>query len=301
MTGLTLANGRYVLGEALGHGGSAQVFRARRSSDSQDFAAKIIRIEVREDARALAARYERLAELRHPHILEILDIGISHDALYIISPLAAEGSLRQLLHRSQLEPQRALQIIRHVADALQYVHTRGLLHLDVKPANILLAAGGTPLLSDFGLQQPEPAPDGRKRVRGTPAYMAPEQCTLAPVGPPTDQYALGITSFELLTGRRPFSGSTPDDMLRRQVVETPPLPTSVNRALPHQVDAVVLKALAKDPRDRYAHIAAFADALVEAMASARRVAPPPATGAETEPTTEVLTLQLRPTARHQRM
>jgi serine/threonine-protein kinase len=288
VTPVSISHGAYVVGQALGRGGSARVFRAQRSSDGREVAAKVIPVGELEDAAALVARYQRIAELEHPNILRIFDVGISDEMLFVISPIAAEGSLRQLLQRGQLQHDLALRLIGQLADALDYLHRRDILHLDVKPANVLLAAGRHPLLGDFGLLPPRSS-----RIRGTPAYMSPEQCRLGPVGPAADQYALAVCSFELLTGQRPFVGGSPYTLLRRQVAEPPPPPTSVCPGLPADVDRVLLKALAKDPHQRFPTVEAMAAALIRAMAGAGPAAPPPRRRAsDDERTLEVVTIDL---------
>jgi serine/threonine protein kinase len=302
VSGSTIANGKYVLGEALGHGGTAHVFRAHRSTDAQALAAKVIPIRDIDNPPALVARYEQIARLEHPHILPILDVGISRDVLFVISPLAEEGSLRQALQHGVVHRKLAVELIVHIADALQYVHGRGLVHLDVKPANILLTRGLHPLLGDFGLIQPAPNLTGRARVRGTPAYMAPEQCTLGTTGPATDQYALGITTFELLTGRRPFSAESPDELLRRQVLEPPPLPSRVSPDLPPDLDRVLMKALSKNPRQRFPTVGDFALGLTDVMTRASSAAVMRRqTSTDDELTLEVVTIELRPGVSGRRM
>jgi serine/threonine-protein kinase len=294
-------DGSYVLGEALGRGGTAQVFRARHLTDPQELAAKRIPLRDADDERALLAHYAHIARLQHRHILPILDVRIGDGCLYVISPLAAGGSLRERLRRSHLEPRQALPLIRQIADALHYVHAQHCLHLDIKPGNILLAAEDTPVVSDFGLPPRHPGSTGRALVRGTPAYMAPEQCTSGQLSPATDQYALGVISFELLTGFRPFSGSAPDDLLRRQVSEPPPSPTSLHPGLPREIDTVVLKALHKDPRQRYPDTVAFAVALERALASAASLTAPSGDRADPDHTLDVATLELDRSALRPRM
>lgn len=297
LTGTSLHNGAYVLGEALGRGGTACVYRARRVSDSANVAAKVVTLDDIENVAALVDRYQRIARLSHPHILPIYDIGISDQVLFVITPLAEEGSLRQLLQRELVPTELAIRLISHIADALHYLHNRGIVHLDVKPANIMLAARSHPLLGDFGLLELEPGPSGRIRVRGTPAYMSPEQCRLEPVGPASDQYSLAITSFELLTGRRPFSGSSPGETLLRQSAEPPPSPRLLQPSLPAEADAVVLKALAKYPQERFPSVSAFARALSKAMVDAPP-GPPPEHWVEAreETTLQAVTLELAPGA-----
>ena len=337
----TIGNGRYALGEALGHGGSGQVFRARRFPDAQEVAAKVIPIRDADEPVALLGRYRQIAQLEHPHILPILDVGISEDVLFVISPLASGGNLRQLVQRGQLEAHAVVGMVGQIADALRkdrYLHFRrsrvaglGRVCLDHfrlafgrnrHRLSFLLtvssAAGPLtkpvpfwresikllydhPLLADFSLMQPVSGPAGRSRVRGTPAYMAPEQCTLGPLGPATDQYALGVTTFELLTGQKPFVGESPREMLRRQVCEPPPSPTSVNPALPREVDGVLLTALAKAPHHRYPDLAAFVVALTNALAHSPSVAPAPGLARAADRTLDAITLELEPSASRQRL
>ncbi len=295
--------GAYVLGEPLGQGGTATVWRARSSADGAEVAAKILSLDDVDDPPVLLARYQRIATLDHPHILPILDVGVADQTLYVVTPLAQGGSLRQLLQRGQLDRHLTLQLLGQVASALQYLHAREIVHLDVKPANILLGDGGHPLLGDFGLVQPRPGPTGRPRVRGTPAYMAPEQCLAAPLGPASDQYALAVMSFELLTGRRPFIGGAPETMLLRQVSEPPPAASHVCPQLPREVDAVLMRGLAKDPSLRFSSVASLAAALRRALASAPAGAPPhdanapPAAATLDLVTLEPVTVELAPGGR----
>ncbi len=289
--------GAYTLGALLGRGGTSTVRRARRASDGTQVAVKTVPLESLDDPAALLARYRRIAALDHPHILPILEVGTSDAVLYTVMPLIAGGSLRERLQRGPLGRQFALHVIDHIAGALDYLHAREIVHLDVKPANILLGDAEHAFLSDFGLVQPRATRSGRTRVRGTPAYMSPEQCLGTPTGPASDQYALAVMSFELLTGRRPFAGGTPDAMLRRQVHEAPPAASSVSPDLPREVDSVLLKGLAKNPSQRFAHVADLAQALRHASSGAP--AGPPAYAAAASSTTrtlEVATLELVPAA-----
>jgi serine/threonine protein kinase len=292
LTVASLCRGAYLLGAPLGKGGTASVYRARRSTDAEEVAAKVIPVTEIEEPAQLLSRYRAVARLSHPNLLPIYDVGISEQVFFVITPLAGEGSLRQLLHYGQLSANVAVRLISQVADALQYLHDRGIVHLDVKPANIMLAAGRRPLLGDFGLLQLEPGPTGRPRIRGTPAYMSPEQCRLEPSGPASDQYALAVTSFELLTGRRPFVGSTPAEMLLRQSAEPPPSPRALCPSLSYEVERVVLKALAKYPGQRFPTVAAFAHALERAVLGAALGARPPLRAAADEATLDAVTLEL---------
>jgi serine/threonine-protein kinase len=287
----------YTLGEPLAQGGTATVRRARRSRDGADVALKTVPLASLDNPAALLARYQRIALLDHPHLLPILDVGISTTVLYVAMPLIEGGSLRKVLQQGPLDRHFALALIAEVASALHYLHACDILHLDVKPANILLGDGEHPFLADFGLIQPSATREGRIRVRGTPAYMAPEQCLAAPTGPATDQYALAVMSFELLAGRRPFVSSTPDAMLRRQVTEPPPPITSIAPELPRGLDAILQRGLAKDPSGRFGSVADLAEALLRALAGELSGLPAHAVDAASDAKTlEAVTLELAPTA-----
>ncbi|HEX6481853.1 MAG TPA: serine/threonine-protein kinase, partial [Ktedonobacteraceae bacterium] len=192
----------------------------------------------------------------------------------MVMPFCPEGSfadwLKQRRDRGLLPPQDVVQLVRQAADALQYAHDRGIIHRDVKPANFLIRSNSDNpncpdlLLADFGVARITAAATRTSQsVRGTPVYMSPEQWSGAPV-PATDQYALAVMAFELLTGRAPFQGNTNQVMYQHLMAPAQP-PSAFNPALPSSVDAVILRALAKDPSERYLTISEFARALQQAL------------------------------------
>lgn len=199
-------------------------------------------------------------------------------------PYRAEGSLINWLRsrgsREPLPPQDVAHLVRQAADALQHAHDRNILHMDVKPSNFLIRnRQETPerpdlLLMDFGIAKAIDATKGSTTSRGTLAYMASEQWNGHPV-PASDQYALAIMAYEMLTGQLPFRGNDMQ-MMYQHMQATPVPPSSLNARLPRAIDAVILRALAKNPQDRYPTIRAFADAFQQAtVASNNAITPPP--------------------------
>ena len=292
---------KYVLREPLGRGASSAVFRALRTSDSATVAAKLIPVPDAGMAASIMDRYRRLMQLApHPHLVSILDVGIARDtgAVQVIMPLIDGGSLSDRLRQRETwpPPAESARIVRQLGSGLQHLHDHGLVHLDVKPSNVLLSNAAEPLLTDFGISR-EIALDVQRsagRVHGTPAYMAPEQCLLQPVGPATDQYALAIVAYVLLTGRLPFVGATPRDILQQQVRRSPPPPTDVCPALPRPVERVLLTGLEKQPRERFPSVTAFAFALEQAVGTAAWApdATPVQLVPETVPTLDAPTLEV---------
>jgi eukaryotic-like serine/threonine-protein kinase len=288
-----LADAGYVLGERLGRGGSSTVFRALRQVDATDVAVKLMSVGDDHAAARLLQQYRRLAALDHANLVKILDVGRAGDTLYVVMPLAANGSLSGRLRdgSSWPSPRSAAEIVTHVAHGLQHLHDQGLVHLDVKPANVLLGDADRPLLADFGLSQLiGTAP---VRVRGTPAYMSPEQCHLQGIGPASDQYALAVVSFLLLVGWLPFVGQTPRAILHQQVSRPPPPPREICPALPSRVERVLLIGLAKQAHERFASVNAFAFALDRAVGLGEWTQTPAANDAlSADDTLQAVTLEL---------
>jgi hypothetical protein len=193
--------------------------------------------------------------------------------VYLVMPLIPGGTLREhLAKRGALPLAEAVSILEQVAGALQYAHERGLIHRDVKPANILLSAEGRALLSDFGivrLVQKEDTAATLTRIGafvGSPEYAAPEMVVGQAIDQRVDVYALGVVLFQMLTGKLPFSGPTPVALMMLQAQQPPPAPRSLNAAIPPAVEAVILKALAKKPAERYQSAAELLAALRAATA-----------------------------------
>jgi serine/threonine-protein kinase len=261
----------------LGRGGMGQVYRARDPRLDREVAIKVLADTLSQEPGYLE-RFRRearaVAKLNHPNIVQVYDFGEQGDLTYLVMPLIPGGTLRDLLaQRRKLPLTEALSLAEQVASALQYAHERGLIHRDVKPANILLSAEGRALLSDFGivrLVQKDEASASLTRMGafvGSPEYAAPEMVTGGRVDQRVDIYALGVMLFQMLTGQLPFAAPTPMALLMMQTQQQPPSLRSLNPAIPPAVEVVVLKALAKKPEDRYQTAAALMNDLRAAAAA----------------------------------
>ncbi|TMC17128.1 MAG: hypothetical protein E6J33_08315 [Chloroflexi bacterium] len=219
-----------------------------------------------------------MAALEHPNILPLYDFGEETyedtTMTYMVMPFCTDGSLagwlRQRASTGTLSPKDIAYVIEQAAEALQYAHDHQVIHLDVKPSNFLLRANRknpdhpTLLLADFGIaRNSATAASSSRTIRGTPTTMAPEQWSSTPV-PASDQYALAVMAYELLAGRPPFVGSMEQLMYQHFSVQPAP-PSTYNPQLPKAIDAVLLRALAKKPEDRFPSITAFASALEQAV------------------------------------
>jgi hypothetical protein len=219
-----------------------------------------------------AARFRReaqaIAHLRHPNILDVYDFGGYQGTPYMIVEYVPGGSLANRLEGGVLDQPTALSFLRGIAAGLDYAHINGVVHRDVKPANVLLTTSDTPVLADFGLaklMQGSSLKSMTGVTTGTPAYMSPEQVTGSHVGPAADRYALASIAYEMLTGVIPFDGEALLELLYAQVHREPPRPSSRNPLLDAGVDAVIMRGLAKDPAARWETCTAFVEALDAAV------------------------------------
>ncbi len=260
--------GRYHLLEQLGAGGMATVYKAFDTRLERTVAVKVIRTDVNQDPEFLS-RFDReakaLARLSHAHIVRVLDAGESGGVPFVVMDFVGGGTLTQRLGRALYAP-TAARLLAPIARALEYAHAQGIIHRDVKPANILLTDDGRAMLSDFGIAKlldPTSANTGLTMTGvgiGTPDYMAPEQ-GLGRATPQTDLYGLGVVFFEMVTGRRPFEADTPMAVLVKHAMDPLPRPRDLVPDLPAEVEQVLLRALAKRPEDRYPDMGTFAAAL----------------------------------------
>jgi serine/threonine-protein kinase len=250
---------RYVVEDQLGEGGMALVYRARDLEQNRTVALKVLRPEM--TAAVGAARFLREIEIErrldHPNILPMLDWGWAGGSLYYAMPCVDGETLRDRIRRErQLSLEDAATIAQDVADALDYAHRQGVIHRDVKPANILLPAGPA-LVADFGIARAVTAAGGEQLTGsgvglGTPEYMSPEQTSAASsVDNRTDIYALGCVFYEMLAGEPPFTGATVQVVTARHAKATPPFVRTIRPSLPPSVDAAIHRALAKSPAARF--------------------------------------------------
>jgi hypothetical protein len=248
--------GQYRVVEQVGRGGMATVYKGFQPALNRYVAIKVLPAFFAEDPQFLERfrqEAQTVSQLRHPSILAVFDFGEQDGVTYMVSEFLGGGTLEQRLGQP-LPLEQAGALLTPIAQALDYAHSRGMIHRDVKPSNILLADDGTPVLTDFGVAR---IVAGTTRLTstgvavGTPEYMAPEQAAGDPATPAVDRYALGIVLYELLTGRTPFQAETPVAVALAHLHKPLPLPRTLNPSLPEGADAVLLKALAKDPNDRY--------------------------------------------------
>jgi serine/threonine protein kinase len=211
---------------------------------------------------------QAIAQMRHPNIVNVYDFG-EHDGVpYMIIEYVPGGSLANRLANGPLDIATALKYLRGIAAGLDHAHALGIVHRDVKPANVLLEKDDTPVLADFGLAkllQGSSLKSMTGVTTGTPAYMAPEQVTGTKVGPAADRYALATIAYEMLTGVIPFDGDGLMELLYAHVHREPPPPSTRNKTLGPRVDAVIMRGLAKDPGARWESCTAMIDALDAAL------------------------------------
>ena len=271
--------GGYQLLERLGQGAMAQVYRARDPTSGAEVAVKILYPHLTGDE-GFVARFRREAQaaasLDHPHIIRILDHGTEGDLSYLVMELIDGPSLKDVLERREepLSPDEAVRLVTTLAEALEHAHRQGIVHRDVKPSNVLLRGGrlDDPVLTDFGVARMVEATvaTAAGTTLGTPTYMAPEQGEGKPGDARSDIYALGVILYELLTGRPPFEADSPYALILRHIHTPPPSPRTLRPALPKPLEAVTLRALAKEPAARYPSAAAFAEALRRSLIPAPR-------------------------------
>src|SRR5579885_3133497 len=272
--------GQYRLLRLLGEGGFAEVYRGEHVHLGTLAAIKLLSAKLSaEEIERFRQEARTIARLRHPHIVRVLDFGVEGSVPYLVMDYAEGGTLRTLHPKgTQLSPEAIVPYVQQVASALQYAHDQKLIHRDVKPENMLLVESGEVLLSDFGIAIVSQSSryQSTQDTAGTIAYMAPEQIQAHP-RPASDQYSLGIVVYEWLTGERPFTGSM-GEVLAKQISVPPPPLCEKRPDLSPELEQVVLTALEKDPKARFASVQAFATALTQAsqMSQPPLVRPAPA-------------------------
>lgn len=290
----------YRLERLLGTGGFAEVYLATHIHLNVQVAIKVLHTRLREEKMDLFHNEARaIANLKHPHIVRMLDFGIEEGQIpYLVMDYLPGGTLRQYFSRGAPLPLSEIALyIRQIAEALQYAHDARYIHRDVKPDNMLMTADNHLLLSDFSLAviAHNTSSQSTQQIAGTAIYMAPEQIEQYP-RPASDQYALGVVAYEWLCGQPPFSGTVLEIATKHCLVPPPPLHIH-NPTLPPAVEKVVLRALEKDLQARYPNIREFAQALQQASHTSTAIAVRPQKEAETPPLADILPTEIRPSYR----
>ena len=248
------------------------VYRAYHAQLERTGAIKVMQAITPDPDTVARFRHEAqaIAKLRHPNIVDVYDFGEYQGTPYMIVEYIPGGSLAGTMAHGAPDQATALKYLRGIAAGLDYAHGHGVVHRDIKPANVLLTNEGTPVLADFGLAkllQGSSLKSMTGVTTGTPAYMAPEQVTGHQVGPAADRYSLATIAYEMLTGVIPFDGEGLMELLYAQVHRLPTPPSARVASLGTEVDAVLMKGLAKDPASRWASATEFVDALESALSA----------------------------------
>jgi Protein kinase domain len=262
--------GQYEVQEFIGQGAMGTVFRAYHAQLARTGAVKVMHALSPDKDSIARFRHEAqaIARMRHPNILNVFDFGEYEGMPYMIVEYVPGGNLAGRMGQGPLDRGTALRYLRGIAAGLDYAHSQGIVHRDVKPANVLLEKDETPVLADFGLAkmlQGSSLTSMTGVTTGTPAYMAPEQVTGHEVGPAADRYSLATIAYEMLTGSIPFQGQGVIELLYAHVHLDPALPSSLKPELNQSVDAVIMRGLAKEPRSRWGSCEAFVTALGAAL------------------------------------
>jgi eukaryotic-like serine/threonine-protein kinase len=247
-------------------GGFGEVYEAEHVRRKTPAAVKVLNMRLTGHSLKSFLKEARAIRLRHPHILEMLDFDAEGDTPFLVMVYVPRGSLRDCYPPgTKLPLETMVSYIKQVAEALQFAHDEGIIHRDIKPENMLLEQGDSVLLADFGLSVVAHTTMSQQLedIVGTVSYMAPEQIQQMPRRE-SDQYALGVVAYEWLTGCCPFRGS-PIEVISQHLAASPPPLLAQAPGIPLPVEEVVLKALAKDPKERFASVRDFAQALEAAL------------------------------------
>ena len=264
--------GQYQIVEQIGVGGMATIFKAYQPSIDRYVAVKILPSQLAEDenfVKRFAHEAKAIAALEHPHILPVHDFGTEGKLNYMVMRYVEGGTLSNLMGKS-IPHERIVQIVGNVARALDYAHEQGVIHRDIKPSNILIDKHGEVLLTDFGIAKMVEGSSSTQltaagSILGTPAYMSPEQAQGQKIDGRSDIYSLGVVLYELLTGRPPYEAETPFAIVLKHINDPLPPPRSVKPDIPEPFERVVLKAMSKDPTQRFETASDMEQALQKAL------------------------------------
>ena len=272
LEGKTLGN-QYELRRLIGSGGMGAVYRGIQVNLQRDVAIKVLYNRLSSDSEYLE-RFNRealiAASLEHPHIVPVYDYGTEGDVNYVVMRLLTGGSLEERFgHSKEVDRplpsvHEILDVLRQLAGALDYAHSQGIVHRDIKASNVMFDRHGSAFLVDFGIARLTEVTSkltGTGMTLGTPSYMSPEQWRGEQAGATSDQYSMGVMAFALLTGELPFDAPNPHALMYKHLSEAPPDPAALRPELGDGVSAVFEQVLAKAPNDRYDTVTAFVDAI----------------------------------------
>jgi len=248
--------GRYEVKEELGRGGMATVYRAYDPSFEREVAIKLLPREFLHDPQ-FRDRFKReiktIAALEHPAIVPVYDVGEEDGVPYFVMRYMTGGSLAQQINKGIFSLQDAARIIERLASALSYAHTKGVVHRDLKPDNILFDGNGEPFISDFGVAKFSGSSGDLtgSGIIGTPAYMSPEQAQGEKIDNRSDIYGLGVIIFQMLSGQQPYKADTPMGVVVKHITDPIPEIHKITPNLPEEADTIIKTALAKDREQRY--------------------------------------------------
>ena len=293
MNGSVLGD-RYQVEARIGAGGMAEVYRGFDPVLNRTVAIKVLSPQFARDT-SFVQRFRREAQaaarLNQPNIVAVYDTGADDGTQFIVMEFIEGRTLAEFLDTGRKPtPVQAAEIAQKICDALSSAHAQGVIHRDIKPGNVMVTRDGTVKVMDFGIARvlgPETAPQ-TSAVLGTASYLSPEQAQGNPVDARTDIYSLGVVLYEMLTGRPPFMGDTPVAVAYKQVNETPSIPSELNTDVPARLDAVVMKALAKNPSNRYQTAEEFSADLDRVIKGQEVEATPLMAGAGTAAATQVI-------------
>ena len=275
--------GRYKIKEELGHGEMGAVYRAFDPSFNREVAIKVLPLEMMRNLKILA-RFRRelkmIALLEHPAIVPVYDVGEENGQPYYVMRYMSGGSLRRWLRNGKLSLQETADIIERIALGLEYAHRKGIVHRDLSPDNILFDNHNNPYITDFSLAKliaDTFRTNSGNGFIGTPEYISPEQAQSLPVDHRTDIYGLGVITYEMLSGQRPYEATDSFGVLVKHVKDPLPEILEVNPDLPTEVDGIIKKAMAKNRNDRYESAVDFARALTKTAYGEERTLPTSAT------------------------